>query len=504
VRRLHAGQVFESEGLDRDIGARSVGGGLAMFGSQGAMFLVQLAGTVILARLLTPDDYGLIAMTAVVTGFAKMFRDAGLTAATVQSKDISHDQVSTLFWVNMAVIAALGVCILASAPFVAAFYRDGRVTAITAVLAVAFVVNGLSIQHDALLKRHMMFSVIAAENVLALIMNVVACVALAVLGFGYWALVAGPCVSAVVTTGMSFYYCPWIPGRPRRATGARRMLAFGGNVTGFNVANYFSRNMDNILIGRYIGADSLGLYSKAYSLFMLPLTQIRGPMTEVAMPALSSIRFDPERFRQYYLRLVDAMSTLAVPLAAICLVEADFVIRLVLGPKWIAVVPVFRLLAVVGLIQAPESTRAVVLLSLGESRKHLNWGVANAIVTVTAFAIGLRWGIVGVAAGYVAASYLMLFPNLIYSFSGTPVSVSDFLRAVMPAVLAAAAASGAAVGITYVVHAGWLLEGLAGSVAFVVVYFALSYTRAPVRANLGLLRGWIAAWRPAAGSEGEA
>ncbi len=490
MTRLSRDQLFESNSLGLDLAQKSIGGGVSMFGAQAVMFVIQMVGTVVLARILAPEDYGLIAMAAVVVGFAKMFRDAGLSMATVHLQTISHEQISTLFWINTVVVVTLGVVMSLSAPLVAAFYHREELLAITVVLAGAFVVNGLSIQHDALLKRHMRFATIAAENMLAQAANVSVCILLALLGFGYWALAAGPWVSALVTTGFSFNACRWMPGRPRSGTGVRVMLRFGGDVTGFNLANYFARNADNILIGRYIGTEGLGMYSKAYSLFMMPLTQVRGPMTEVAMPVLSSLRSEPERYRRYYLRLVDAMAVLSVPIAALCVIESEFLIRVLLGDAWLGSVPVFRLLAIVGLVQAVESTRGVVLLSLGMSRKHLKWGVVNALVMMAAFAIGIRWGIVGVAGAYVLASYGVLLPNLWYAFAGTPISVRAFFRAIAPSFLLAGLAGIAAVA-AHSVSSEWFTRGLCGTITFALVYATLSSGRPSVRENLRYAMKWV-------------
>jgi PST family polysaccharide transporter len=460
-----------------------------MLGAQAAMFVLQLAGTVVLARILTPADYGLIAMTAVVFGLAKVFRDAGLGVATVQRKSIAHDQVSTLFWVNVLVLGVIALVVAATAPLVASFYRAPQVTGITLILSAAFFVNGLSIQHDALLKRHMMFRAVAVENVTAQALNIAASIVLALAGFGYWAIVAGPCVSAVVTTGMSFWLCPWIPGRPKRGTDVRGMLRFGANVTGFNIANYLSRNLDNILVGRYLGAVQLGLYSKAYTLFTQPLQQIRGPIADVAMPVLSALKDQPERYRSYYARFVDVLAMLTVPIGAYCFVEADFLIRVLLGPSWAGVVPVFRVLALVGILQAVESTRGLVLLSQGQSRRHLNWGVANSAILAVAFVVGLPFGIIGVATGYAVASYGVLFPNLVYCFRGTPVTVGTFVRSVAPSLAAAAVASAGAWAVGALLSVGWMAEGVAATLTFGVLYVGLCALRPAARSNVARVWG---------------
>jgi O-antigen/teichoic acid export membrane protein len=235
----------------------------------------------------------------------------------------------------------------------------------------------------------MRFGALGVSQVSSQVLGAGVSISLALLGFHYWALVGGSIAMSASSTLISFYMCPWVPGRPRRGTGVRSMLGFGRNIMGFEFVNYLSRSMDNILIGRFIGADQLGLYAKAYSLFMLPITQIRGPVISVAMPVLSALKEHPQRYRRYYGRLVDILATLTVPIALYTAVEADFLVRVVLGANWAGVVPVFRVLAIAGVVQAVVSTRGLVLLSHGESRRYLIWGAINAGVMVVAFVCGL-------------------------------------------------------------------------------------------------------------------
>lgn len=474
--RLAPAEIFDSEAQCAHRPAHAIRSSTVMMGAQAMMFVLQLLGTVVLARLLTPDDYGLIAMTAVVFGLAKVFRDAGLGSATVQSAEVTPERVSTIFWFNLFVITVIFALIAGTAPLVSAFFGRSEMTLIIVVMGAAFFVNGLSIQHDALLKRRTKFVSIAVENVVAQALNVAGSIGLALAGAGYWAIVAGPCISAVVTTSLSLWMCPWLPGRPRRGTGARVMVRFGVDVTGFNLVNYLSRNLDNILIGRVLGASQLGVYSKAYTLFTQPLQQIRGPLAEVALPNLSRLQNDAEGFRTYYARFVEGLAMLTVPIGAICALESEFIVRLVLGPSWMGVASVLRILALVGVIQAVESTRGIVLLSQGKSRRHLIWGAANSVILAIAFVIGLQWGVVGVAAAYAVASYLVLVPNLIFCFKGTPVTLATFAGATVPYVLFASVAAAAGYLAGRLMDGSWWASGVASVTAFTLGYIALCAT----------------------------
>lgn len=432
MKPLDHQNLFASNHLNSGLAQKSVRGGMTTMGAQGIQFILQVTSTVLLARLLTPSDYGMVGMVTVVVNFAAMFKDAGLSMATVQQEKITHEQISTLFWLNVLISAFLGLCVIASSPMVAWFYGKAELTTVTAALSISFIFSGLTIQHKALQRRHMRFVTLAAIQIISQVITLAMTIILALFGWRYWALVGGALTNALTGSLLTVFFCPWIPGRMQRGTGVRKMLKFGGHLTGFNFINYFSRNADNILIGRFIGADALGLYSKAYELFMLPISQIRNPLEQVAMPVLSTLRKKPLRYALYYQRILDILASLAMPLTTYCAVEADFLIRLLLGSQWIDVVPVFRILTIAGLVQSIASTRGLVLISCGFSKRFFYWGLFNAIVCVTSFVVGLPYGIQGVAMSYTIANYAILIPSLFYCFNKTPIKVSLFFKTLLP------------------------------------------------------------------------
>ncbi|MFA7061062.1 MAG: lipopolysaccharide biosynthesis protein [Pedobacter sp.] len=286
-------------------------------GSQVAQFILRITGTVVLARLLTPADYGLFGMVAVVVGFAEMFKDAGLSMATVQKDQISHEQISTLFWVNFMISVGLGLCVFVGSPLIAWFYGKPELASITVALSLSFIISGLTIQHQALLQRHMRFGTLASIQVAAQIISLTVTIIMAYLGWRYWSLVGGALSQALVNSLLTFVYCPWIPGRVQRGTGVRDMLKFGSHLTGFNFVNYFARNADNILIGKFIGADALGIYGRAYQLLMMPITMLSAPLSNVAVPALCRLNEERDRLHKYYLHILYLLSLFAGPIAGI-------------------------------------------------------------------------------------------------------------------------------------------------------------------------------------------
>lgn len=435
--------IFDTSHLGRDLKVRSLRSGAVTLGSQGLSFLIQIGATMILARLLTPQDYGMISMVAALTGFAKIFSDFGLSTATIQHADIDHQQVSNLFWVNVGLGALLAIVIAMLSPAVAWFYKTPQLLWVTAVLALNFFITGLAIQHQAILARQMRFLSIAKVQILSSLVGLAVAVFMALHGFRYWALVLNTMVSSASCVVGVWIVSGWWPCLPRRNSGVGALLNFGSDIAGFNIVNYFSRNLDNILIGRYYGSIALGLYSKAYQLLMLPITNLRQPLNKVALPALSRLQHEPRRYRTYYIKFISALAFVSMPLVVFMGIYSDNLIRLVLGQHWMGASDIFQILAVAALIQPVGTTRGLVLLSNGKSRKYLWWGVCHAIITIFSFCVGLPWGAKGVAMAYAIANYLILYPSLVFVFKSTPVHVNDFFVAIYKPLTASFAMAGA-------------------------------------------------------------
>ena len=422
---------FDTEYLKSDLKGRSVRGGAVTMIAQAMKFFLQMGSTIVLARLLTPQDFGLIAMVTAVTGFVMMFKDMGLSMATVQKDEINHGQISTLFWIN--VILSLGVMLItaALAPAIAWFYGESRLTWITLALASAFIFGGLTVQHQALLRRQMRFRILAAVEIGSISSGILAAIIAASFGAGYWSLVIMQLATAITGAIVVWIACGWRPSRPVRRSGVREMLAFGGNLTGFSVMNYFARNADNLLIGKFLGPGSLGFYSKAYGLLLLPLRQIKGPITAVAIPALSRLQNDPEKYRRYYYRAISTIAFINMPLVAMLAALSDEIIRIVLGNQWTDAAIIFKVLAFAAFTQPVVSTTGWVFTSLGQTKRMMHWGLISVPVIVLSFIVGLPWGAVGVAASYTVCDiFILLVPCLLFAFRYSPVNLIGFIKAV--------------------------------------------------------------------------
>ncbi|MCF7848018.1 MAG: lipopolysaccharide biosynthesis protein [Kiritimatiellales bacterium] len=384
----------------------------------------------------------MIGMVAVIVNLAQMFKDAGLSMATVQKESISHGQISTLFWVNVLISIILGTAILLGAPLVAWFYRKPELTAVTAALSISFVLGGLTIQHKALLQRHMRFGTLAGIQIAGLAVSIAITILLACHGWRYWALVGGTLARAAADVLLTPFFCRWVPGRMRRGTGVREMLMFGGHMTAFNFINYFARNADNIIIGKFIGSEALGIYSRAYQLLMLPISMVSAPLSNVAVPALCRLNEDRTRLHRYYLHILYMLSLVASPIAGIAFLVSREIIIILLGPTWLPVSDVFKYLAIGGLLQPLYNTQGWLHLAVGRSDRVLIWGLIGTPIIVGSFIIGMIWGINGVAICYSLAIILTTVGSLAYAGRSAGLSFWKMFGAVFRPLLSCVAAVG--------------------------------------------------------------
>lgn len=422
--------------LKNDLKAHSVKGGLNTVGGQLISFIMSVSSTIIMARLLTPADYGLVAMVTAVTGFILIFRDMGLAAAIIQKETINQQQVSAIFWINVCISAGIALIIAGLAPVLANFYEEPRLLRITLVFALSMFFAGLSLQHDALMKRQMKFKTLSLIQISSMAGSILSGIGLAWAGFGYWAIVATAVLPPVFSTVALWFACDWRPDFAFKTTHINSFLKFGAGLAGFDLVNYFSRNMDNVIIGRFAGSVALGIYTKAYQLLMLPITQLRNPLNAVALPALSSLQGDAEKFANFYSRYLFTLAFLSMPVVVYAGIFSEKLILILMGSQWIEASDLFRILALSAFMQPVLSTQGLILIATGRIKRYFISGTVHAVLAVTGFAVGIRWGVEGVAASQPVVMYALMIPALFYNLHGTPVSVSRFLKEVsLPVVI---------------------------------------------------------------------
>ena len=460
---------FRTHHLRANVGERAARGGAVAISAQALKFVITIGSTSILARLLTPQDYGLIGMVTFVTAFVSLYKDLGLGAATIQRPEISPDQISTLFWINVSLGVAVFIFTAATAPVISWFYGEPRLTWITIITAVGFVITGMAVQHEALLRRQMRYFALATSGVVSLVVGYAVAILMAWKGFHYWALVGSQLALVFTGTVSTWILCRWRPGMPKKHTGVRSMLRFGGNFTGFSTINFFARNLDNLLIGRVWGAEQLGIYSRAYQLMMLPIDQINEPISSVAIPSLSRLTNSDSDYRRAYLRMLEKVALLTMPGVALMIVTSDWIVEIILGPQWRQVGMLLVILGVAGLIQPIANTTGWLFITQGRTKELFRLSMIGGPITIASIVAGLPWGAVGVATSYVT-SYLIL-THLLYWYVGRrgPVRTIDFYRTIAPFALATLFALSASLAFRYWQHPVNALSGIMSCTAVVVV-----------------------------------
>lgn len=384
----------------RSLGSRAAGGAAVTMIGQSAKMVVQFGGIILLARLLTPYDYGLMAMVTAIVGAAEILRDFGLSAAAVQAKHVSREQRDNLFWINSGIGLSLSVVVYASAHVIANFYKEPALVTISQALAVTFLINGMTTQYRAHLSRGLRFGQVALSDVGSQVLGLGAAVAAALLGWGYWALVVQQVVQAAVNLVIAASCARWLPGGYQRSAPMRDFMSFGWNLMAAQLLGYASRNVGQVIIGWRTGPDALGLYNRAFQLLMMPLNQINAPATSVALPVLSQLQDDRERFSAFLLRGQTVMVHLIVALFAFACALAMPLIVLVLGEQWREAVPLFQVLTLGGIFQTASYATYWVFLARGLMRAQLLFSLASRIVLIGCIFVGSRWGAMGVAIGY--------------------------------------------------------------------------------------------------------
>jgi PST family polysaccharide transporter len=485
------GQVVDAlsaEHLHTDLKGRAVRGGLLTLTSQGAAFVLASGMTVVLARLLTPSDFGLVAMVTAITGLGQAFADLGLSEATIQRQDISHEQVSALFWINVAIGLGLMLVMMGLAPALTWFYHEPRMRNLTFVLSFTFLIGGLRVQHNALLQRQMRFAAMAIRDVAGVAVAVTTAIAMAWKGAGYWAIVAYPLVFNFTQTALSWAFVRWLPSLPRLSAKVGSLVAFGGNVAGSYLVNYLNRSMDSVLIGRYWGAGPLGLYSRAYNLLMLPVNQLNGPLGRVIVPAFSRLQDDPERFARYYLRTANLIMWIATPIFGFLFVAAEPVIVLVLGPRWREAAPVFQILSIAALAILLFNPTNWLLVCQGQSGRLLKLFLILTPIFAGSYIVGLPFGIKGVALTG-SLVFVGIFPWVLrYTFRGTNLTLKGLGRAIVcPIALSLTGIVSAELALHMIAPHGTVSQLLVTALAFAVTGL-LSMLVRPVREEAMSLR----------------
>ncbi|MFQ6547507.1 lipopolysaccharide biosynthesis protein [Aestuariibius sp. 2305UL40-4] len=431
MTRPHPDDIVETD-APTSFGGTVLRGSFHTALSQGVTVVCQIASVLILSRMLEARDFGLIAMIGPIIAFLSMFKEMGLLQAVVQKRDLTYGQLNALFWLNMAVSSVLTLILILAAPLVAQFYGAPDLTPLVQAMALTMLLTGIGAQHYALLNRRMMFGRLAINAGIAAIVSLGTSIAWAFVAPSAWALVAGTVAGAALGAGLVWLWIPWRPGRPAWAAGTGDLVVFGGGLTGFKLTNFLSRNLDNVLIGRYWGGEALGFYDRAYKLLLFPLARVAQPLSQVMVPVLSRLQDEPARYERAFFRVFGLMQLAILPGVAALTAMADTAVPFLLGQQWTAAAPIFAALGVAGLTQPLANPTGWLFISQARTIEMAWWGLASAIVTCLAFAWGVRFGVVELAQAYAAVSVAKLFPLWWLVGRKGPVRRDTIMRRILP------------------------------------------------------------------------
>ncbi|MAT96899.1 MAG: colanic acid exporter [Anaerolineaceae bacterium] len=381
---------------------------ISRVGRQSFQFVFQ----VILARILLPDAFGLVGMITVFVGFANIFMDLGFGSALIQKQDADEDHYSSIFWLNVAAGLSLMLIFVAASPLIARFYNQPDLIPLTIVSSINFFVGSFSVIHISLLKKELNFKKLAAAELSAVIVSGVFAVLMAWFGWGVWSLVLQSVLLTTITAVLLWIFNDWRPNWRFRWSSVKDLLGFSANLLGFTSFNYWIRNADNLLIGRFLGTLALGIYSYSYSIMLLPLSLVSRTISDVMFPALSSIQDDKPRIARIYLSMTRAIALVTFPMMVGLWVVTERFVLVIFGTQWLGMVPILKVFSIIGLIQSIGTLNGNLYLSQGRSDLQFKVGLVIGTLGVGSILIGLRWGIEGVAIAYGIFSVLVVYPSI--------------------------------------------------------------------------------------------
>ncbi len=451
--------------------------------AQLARRLTQVVTTAILAHLLVAGDFGIIGMAAVIIDFALIFRDLGTSTAVIHKENPSDSLLSSVFWVNLSFGLLVAAAVALAAPLIAAFFHEPALTDILRVLSITFVIASSSILQQALLERRLAFEILARLELAAAIIGSATGIAFAVLGFGAWSLVA-----QIITLQTSQTVFLWVAGRWRPRLlfdwqSVRSIAGYSLNLTGSQVVFFVWRNADKLLIGRFLGSEALGFYTIAYRIMLYPLEAVSHVVGRVLFPVYARFQNDDARFRAAYLRVAGAIAMVTFPLMAGVMALHEPFVEVVLGEGWEPVATLLLILAPIGMSQAVGSTTAMIFQTKGRTDIMFVWHIVYCAVTIGAFALGLPWGIIGVAVAYAAANLLCAYPSFAIPFRLVGLRWREFFKPLAApfaaSLLMALLVYGATTLLTLENH--WLLAGGIVSGALLYLFLLQVFDREQLR-----------------------
>lgn len=499
MKRAAADVYFEENKAQEDHSGRSLRGGAVSVAARGVNAFVQIGSVLFLARLLSPEDYGLVAMVTAFTGFAPILIDLGTRDAIVQRSRISRGEVSALFWTTIAIGGVFTALTAVCGPLIARFYGEPRLTAIVLASSFTFVACALSVQHYSLMRRNLMFQELAVLDVISNVLSAAIAVASALLGAGYWALVVRPIATPTFLALGVWIRCRWLPGTPEFSDGVKESVKFGLNITGYCLTDFGGRSADRVAIGYRTGASGLGQYQNAMFVYDNLLDVLVYPLHGVAVSSLSKLRDNLSELRRAWGKALSMVAFFAMPAFGLLASTSQDVVVVLLGQKWASAGLLLSVLAFRGIPHSVERTLGWLHVTAGRSDRWMKWGLFATAVQVVGVLCGLPFGPFGIAVAYVVTMFVLFVPAVAYAGRPLGIHAGDVVRIVWRPLAASLAAAALTFAIRWTLlpdmHPFWraVVLGTAYLSAYLALVLGVLNVRTPVLATRTLVRGYFTA-----------
>ena len=396
--------------------------------SQGGSQLLTLFFSIILARLLSPNEFGLVGMVYVIYNFATILLNFGLGNAIIHKKEVSQQELSSIFWFNLLLGFIFTILLSACAGLVSRFYNESNLIDITIVLSFNFLITAINLIQQTLFIKRLNFKVIAIIDLSAIFLAGGVAIFLAYGGYGVWSLVTQFLLTSVIRCILLWFFSDWKPSFLFKWILVQGFFKYSVNLLATQIIHYWAKNIDKLLIGKFVGTHPLGIYNRSFTLMIWPLENIGQVMGKVMFPAFSQIQDNKEKVKLIYLKTARSIAIVTFPMMiGLWVVAEDFVLVL-LGAQWLEMVEVLKILCCVGLIGSVVTINNTLYLSQGRTNLQLKVTLFQEFVTISSVIIGLRWGVYGVALGILASSLINLFTNLYFPGRLVNLSVRDQLK----------------------------------------------------------------------------
>jgi O-antigen/teichoic acid export membrane protein len=382
------------------------------WGTQAVTFLV----FTLLARLLEPKAFGLIALAGVFTAFVQIFLDRGFSVAIVQRKQIESDHLDTAFWTGVLIGLSMTIIGIMSAKAVAELFNEPDLALIVRWLSLVFTIRGFSSVQEAILQRNLNFKALAIRSGVAVVIAGIVATVMAFMGFGVWCLVAQQLINGLLQVLMLWSISDWRPKLKFSVPHFKSLFSFGINIVGIDLLTFLNRRSDDFLIGYFLGSTALGYYSIAYRLLLTGTQLLTGVLNQVAVPTFSKLQSEPEKIRKALYKVTFAASLISIPAFMGLGILASELIIVLFGQKWLPSIPVMQILASIGVLQSLFFLNGAVMTAVGKPSWRLKINFFSTIVSLVGFAIAVHYGIIAVASAFAIRNYLLcpLFVWIIY------------------------------------------------------------------------------------------